>query len=1799
MANRYQRKRKGIILLAIISLLTMFMLIGVTYVVVSGHFKRAAISNSQSRQLGVAPKKHLDSALYQLVRDTDRAGSILRGHSLMQDKYGHFSVRARIQQAVVDPTTNQYPAGRQILELRIVVDPQVLPTPLSVASTPSQQGLAMLSLGALNGRVVTFLDSVAQNVSGRIIKSSPNIVGTGVASPYNYTIRMLFPKTIANTIAPASFTGKIIVINGRDFSGTGAGLNLNGGATRYGQLTRQALLPNRSLEPTGEFQTYRRGGLNEGYDVPDYQNMAMAALINHPNNRSLQYVLPSFHRPALFNYWVNNRMNSPMGTWRETLQRVLMRPTPWDHPQFTGSNPGMSLAAILVDGFPGDATVDDDNNGITDFVDTNNNGVQDPGEPMDFEELFWPGSNDNFQALMGANNVFPWDVDSDGDGRPDSIWVDLGLPIQTDESGRKFKPLFAILCTDMDGRLNLNAHGNQMQYLAAAANNPIITSGPSNTSVGARGLGFGPAEINLGSILPNVAQYRQLLMGIPNQINGRYGANTTVGAPGIDPFSYYIFNDYPISYLDQQFSSFQTITDIHGELGRGINTAGNPVSEIGGIPAANLSTLNNYPTPSGYRHTIADNPYELNLVSPKATDQVFTPQELEMVLRSHDSDNPLQPSPGPDGFWGRGDPNNLPTGALGDNNGDGFDDADDDKNGIINDIGEAMAIGSDDVILRESHSRLFRLTDAFNGSSEANRRAVTTESYDPPVPSVQIPDNLRNSVVYGDGGHAVQLLRAKMAQDPSVQALVGGYSIVLREYALNLLMSWSKGADGAWGVQGMDDDGNGVTDDLLEAGFAGSDDTRSPLLDLGIFDGQKMDVNRPFGNGLDDNGDAVVDNFVESTGAERLWPNIFNATPVFVDHDNDGISGPALADGDAFLARYHYARQLYVLTLLMNERPGIDFNVNGSIEDYNGDGVADETQYNLAQWAVNAVDFRDVDAIMTPFEFDINPFNGWDVDGIIGTADDAHADRAIVWGCERPELLISESIVFHDRRTEDLDNEQPNGGQQAALIGQMGEMDNDQRLLPRSGAFFEIYNPWFNPTSDPNAPASGSWAPAEFYRNVTNGVFTNGVRLNQTTLNTNSNGNRSPVFRLIVVRGNQKHQDPDAFEDSFKPAADQIERAIYFTDNVLVNNGNALAAELPTGVAARNGHEQFFTTFGSNPLLGGQYAVIGSSGHHQNNNTYTTFIGRSTGAQGGGGQGQLDYANTRRIELTPDPNVVVQARIHNNINPAGHGDKTNTGINAAIPVIGLPINQHTYGGNTSALSLTLTEPIGGYSQRAGAANGVDGELELNPPLDTPLDASYNPDPVTGVGRDALMTQGTTIDFAVVHLQRLANPLQPYHATNNPYRTIDTHSVDVTAFNGVENENAADPTLIAGDYRFDAHQRGDANVLAAGAMGQPSRNLWTSEPVSANVAAGAMGNDNNQIFAHSLTTTLGYLNTTYGTPRADGTPNDATGHPFPWLQWNNRPFVSSLELMQVPYSKSSRLLFDYTFDRNGGVNPYNVPANGDVAHTEYNHLLNFFESGDNTANFQRIFDYLHSPSAYSGAYTYLNPLMFGSGFGTDELHPPFNRVSNFRDPGKININTIFDPAVYVGLMNGHLGPSYTNWIDSRRGYGGAGGNLISFNANMPSLFSNPIRPAGSGDIVPLPGLERSDVELSLLRNNQAGTQALIASNYTDQARNARRNSSFKYQSLQRMDNLVTGRSNVFGVWVTMGYFEVAATPPSSVNPDGYQLGQEVGADRGDIRRHRAFYMIDRSIPAAFEPGENHNVDKTVILRRIID
>jgi hypothetical protein len=77
----------------------------------------------------------------------------------------------------------------------------------------------------------------------------------------------------------------------------------------------------------------------------------------------------------------------------------------------------------------------------------------------------------------------------------------------------------------------------------------------------------------------------------------------------------------------------------------------------------------------------------------------------------------------------------------------------------------------------------------------------------------------------------------------------------------------------------------------------------------------------------------------------------------------------------------------------------------------------------------------------------------------------------------------------------------------------------------------------------------------------------------------------------------------------------------------------------------------------------------------------------------------------------------------------------------------------------------------------------------------------------------------------------------------------------------------------------------------------------------------------------------------------------------------------------------------------------------------------------------------------------------------------------------------------------------------------------------------------------------------------------------------------------MGNLVTTRSNVYAVWITVGYFEV--------DPATQTLGRELGSESGDVRRHRSYYMIDRTAPVAYEPGENHNVDRAIMLRRSIE
>ena len=99
----------------------------------------------------------------------------------------------------------------------------------------------------------------------------------------------------------------------------------------------------------------------------------------------------------------------------------------------------------------------------------------------------------------------------------------------------------------------------------------------------------------------------------------------------------------------------------------------------------------------------------------------------------------------------------------------------------------------------------------------------------------------------------------------------------------------------------------------------------------------------------------------------------------------------------------------------------------------------------------------------------------------------------------------------------------------------------------------------------------------------------------------------------------------------------------------------------------------------------------------------------------------------------------------------------------------------------------------------------------------------------------------------------------------------------------------------------------------------------------------------------------------------------------------------------------------------------------------------------------------------------------------------------------------------------------------------------------------------------------------------------------------RGANFRYQLMQKLGSTASTHSNVFAIWITVGYFEVMPAPngADAGHPDGWQLGQEVGADTGDVTRHRAFFIFDRSLPVGFVRGQDINSDKAFLLKRFIE
>ncbi|HEX3997535.1 MAG TPA: hypothetical protein VHX65_03180 [Pirellulales bacterium] len=1745
-----RRRRHGVLLLVVLCVLFMFLLLAITYAVVASKERSMTRNEARFERSSDPPNFLLDEIAMVLFRDTNDPHSPFRSWSLLEGIYGNVSFRGTVSGT---PTPQ---AGGQFLQFT-PTGLNVNGTSVTFNSTPNYY----------KGCVLTMLTGQCAGLSTRIVASA------GGSSPSVTVMRFQADAGLYDPAANDTF-----LINGRPYCGMGRGYNTapaNATDPANNAMEMDSTTNNQSwpyallLNPVG-FQgnaTYGSdpggpGGANMDYTAPDYNNCYLGLMLNN-TTISQSGILPSFFRPALYNYW--NTQVPNLSTNAQLLRKISFRPNMVDHQAFvTNTNP----------------------------------------------------------SFAAGNPASQFDVDNLGGGVPDSIWIDPGLPVMTARDGRTYKVLVAPCILDLDGRINVNAHGSVLNFdtnvypttqngATATANGTAAIAGLGSGSLsGANaqpiGQGYGPAEINLNGIF-SAAEVKAIIEGTGNW-SGRYGgppATTFSAWPNTTycrPLELLKLFEYPIvaAQTDNPLTTLTTFMSPPDLKGRRLMVL-DPRGQV------NFITPGSTPQSSTYwsnevqsRGTIAEAPYSLRLdrsvprvgryVSQVQIDNTFTVGELEPILRQYDADRRTLPQ------------------------------------------------------------RLYSiLTSVQTNANQRNK--ITTDSWDYPGPSLQAPRGLRSGLA-ANGYRAygiTDLLNAKFAQN--CPTLVGNTVEIAKLLPPEMIAGLRMDINRPFG-NGRSDSG-GVPD---SPGGISSNSPSAP------------DANPETWN-------PVEGIYPSSSGFSAAVPLNLTNWNTSINPADPLMSTTRLPVG--VKARELMARQLYALMMLFADQQFAGYSTEAGLT------AAQQQQLiarRIAQWAINAVSFRDATSIMTPFvyQWDIyqQGYQGWLVDGDPGNTSQGSPNYGVVWGCKPPDAVLTETLAFHDKKIGDTawDNG-ANGPHKIAdkppdSGGALGSPNFDQIEIPQGSGFLEI-NCTRNPNLNPLVTATYEGAaPSDLYSKNAAGQYC--LDLGRMA------PDGSPVWRIVISQSRIANANDDMLTQSannpdtttFEPTTDQTAGAVPWQQMNLFTAAKNVAIErviwlgqtpppaatrqnLSPGWQAAAGAQIYYNRSGDVLVAPGSYAVIGPRA--------TTYVGSS-------GNITTSTAGTPQWGQAPKQSILVSSSVYvadqngsaNGIpNPPSGAYKT--GTNAAVgmivaadpPTAAVWSNSTAMAGQTTVgIGFNISEPLpasGSYYPQPTVLNASTGLYSAYGDLtqknsgeyflDQPIEENGSTYATFPLMKDAITKTGTTQNYKTAFLQRLADPTSGYDALRNPYLTVDWMPMDLTVFNGEEvpsNANPQDTPATSPVVYFNTRQRGGSNAQALPTP--PTYNIWSpiqsgdSLGVQTPIAASTASPQPN--FPYRLQHTLGYLNQAYGPGMIAGL---AAGqavsaqyigdpqHPFPWIDWNARPYASTMELLNVPASSPDRLLFEFNTPGTttptstnpftvAGVNAY-APGGAANIRAPFGHLLNFFNSANSSYgagtswNLYRIFDYLQVPSRFVGCETYLNPTYFqanGSGGApTAYFLPPFNYVSNYREPGKLNLNTISDANVLSCLMNGIATPTFAQLCDSRRCDGGATGAVVNPATTLPTYFGNPFRSAAGADLVPIPAMMHANVNATLMRASSStpdsATAPLFAGNTSVSDWNsATRNSYFAYQGLERLPNNVTTRSNVFGVWLTIGYFE--AVPWGSVDaghPDGYQLGEELGSDTGEVERHRAFYIFDRSIPVGYERGQNHNVNRAIVLRRYIE
>ena len=1779
-----QKSRRGVLLLIVLSLLVLFLLVGLSFLVSASQFNRLAKSASRTDNTGMPGAKLADAALFQLVRGTANPYSAIHGHSLLEDLYGRDYI-------VISTTGNvSSPSSQQVQRVRINLSDAKnyrLGQPLAEDAFFGRQELRD---DYYNGCVLTFLNGTAKGMSTRVLAYKPNatppqIVFQGIAAQDPVSGEFEKPKKTIGE--PLRF-----IINGRAFNGTGAGYNpVSGGMDLKVGKVPIAFLPNyRAYRESSELQQYLQtkmtvtadafgrpiinnedsvaydyGGLDESWDCVDFQNffLAKSADLRKAQNAAManlefeiddgivdgeQLVLegmksellsylqktggstPSFHRPYLLSYLDRTAGDTGAASF------ATARPSTSHHPAFTGSNP-------------------------------------------------------QFDPVKG-----PWDVDANGDGIPDSIWIDAGLAPVSGPDGRLYKPLVATHVVDLDGRININTVGSLerekismypgMQRLEAPGavvpvSGAMLPITPADRS--AFGTGYGAAEINSG-LTPLEAT---------NLLRSRYAGHRKddeqktaesafdpdtgdwftaaeqpllqyreTAVPGLGPGGGRRATNFSDDDLTHGSKPPPYVPDNFGDVGRtSIDTGFGSPPDPHGRMIPYLDALGHIVWAGGDsadRYDNVDDPYEINLLSKDQHDNAYDLSDLEALQRFDLPDVAVRSRAVQRVLAGGVEPTSLqdytthsfsiptpPTLAPGEFRGFGRS--------------RARSAGG----LRRSMREVFA-AHIMRVHSESSR-SITFEEAFAQAERIMAPELLRgeridlNRVLVPNkpsAGRASSRNRLQFFHTPEERQQLLNEKEKFARHLFNLLM--------LLGDQGRKDSFEPFSGSFrLRGAFERPHVHRLAQWCINVVD---------FGD-----ADSVMTRF-------RFDVNPFNAVEVF-DERGNVVNTTELRE----VWGMEYPEYLLTETLAFH-----DLRAEDSAE---GGGTLEEGD-------------PDLDSVIKP--------EGAAFVELLCMGPKRH-ERKDAWKHVTrrwPEDLHSNQDIgwLGDTRAFATEYRKPLWRLAISDIHETGNTPRDVWFGVRGGIPRLTHIADFEPRPGPfELPGLGEAIDVELERFVWLSWF-----------------RRQPNDSVEWPEGDEENDDNTFLVTT---ATNRIRPGQYLV----------IGPESDVEVGLTKEKEKSPQRIS---VLGDLRQLGFAADHRRVDGTRLRPIPPAVERAAANGLGLLDTGGLV---------AATQGRAGFNISEpvGGYPSKSSSEPLDADAPFGM--DTRTIRDFRTVFLQRLADPSLPWNPHEGR-EGHDITLPVNPyrtidwmPMDLTVFNSLHDSATTrrnlevdrghgaflasreksGVSRVAAWTNDRSLaaDFFNVWSANTDNPARSRHDERD--RAVGSAVTELD-----------DPSLFNS-----LNESTNTNVVHS--LGWLNRSFdWVGIPRD---GLGHYRLDDEFVEAPFMPTPPGQ------DPSEPAKPSPT----YPTLVWNNRPYTNPYELLLVPASSSSALTMEYTVSSSSS--PYTDSTNARSYRGPFGHLLNFFQSsainrgGDLTGggDYFRLLDFVDVPSRFRGTKTRYDDnknswakllwnndqtqLDATSQIGLSVLP---TSVSKFREPGKINLNTATDRAWDVVGFDSVLksrevaGNELTQAQQFEESMAGGAARIkvqtplaqVSGrypNAVFPAEYPTPLRAGTTGDLLPqlrrLPGgLFQTGIDSTLLRRSPLANQDPILARYslsqrrgnTAQAlayslQNRQSNAYFRYRDLIKLGNSVTSQSNVYAIWITIGYFEIEPNVNASTgetfavdaaHPDGYRFGIEMGSDVGQVTRHRAFYVVDRSIPVAFEPGKNHNVEKAILLRR---